>query len=62
MAANYREGLKQQPGHAADMMRDFAKPLVWTAAMAKGLPGGLLTARLSSRTDRAKSCPASVPM
>ena len=41
MAALYREGCKQQPGHQADMMRDFAKQFVWTDAMVKGLVAGM---------------------
>jgi hypothetical protein len=41
MAALYQEGCKQQPGHSSDMMRDFAKKFVWTAAMVKGLVAGI---------------------
>ena len=41
MAALYKEGCKQQPGHQADMMRDFAKQFVWTDAMVKGLVDGI---------------------
>jgi hypothetical protein len=41
MVALYQEGCKQQPGHSSDMMRDFAKQFVWTAAMVKGLVAGI---------------------
>jgi hypothetical protein len=41
MAALFQEGCKQQPGHSSDMMRDFAKQFVWTAAMVKGLVAGI---------------------
>jgi hypothetical protein len=41
MAALFQEGCKQQPGHSSDMMRDFAKKFVWTAAMVKGLVAGI---------------------
>jgi hypothetical protein len=41
MAALFQEGCKQQPGHSSDMMRDFAKQFVWTAAMVMGLVAGI---------------------
>jgi hypothetical protein len=41
MAALCTEGQRQNPGHAADMMCDFAKKLKWTVAMAKGLVAGI---------------------
>ena len=41
MAALCTEGQRQNPGHTADMMRDFAKKLKWTVAMAKGLVAGI---------------------
>jgi hypothetical protein len=41
MVGLYKEGVRQQPGHQADMMRDFAKEFVWTAAMVKGLIDGI---------------------
>jgi hypothetical protein len=41
MAALFHEGCKQQPGHSSDMMRDFARQFVWTAAMVKGLVAGI---------------------
>jgi hypothetical protein len=37
----FQEGVKQQPGHSSDMMRDFAKQFVWTVPMAKGLVAGI---------------------
>jgi hypothetical protein len=41
MAALFHEGCKQQPGRSSDMMRDFARQFVWTAAMVKGLVAGI---------------------
>src|SRR5262249_24500553 len=41
MAALLKEGCKQQPGHTADMIRDFAKQCVWTVPMVKGLIDGI---------------------
>jgi hypothetical protein len=35
MAALFHEGCKQQPGHSAEMKRNFGKQFVWTAAMVK---------------------------
>src|SRR5262249_52011968 len=45
MAALCKEGQRQQPGHSADMMRDFAKELVWTDAMVKGLIDGIANSK-----------------
>ena len=45
MVALYKEGCKQQPGHQADMMRDFAKQFVWTDAMVKGLIDGMANSK-----------------
>ena len=39
MAALFHEGCKQQPGHSFDMMGDFAKQFVWTAAMLQAVLG-----------------------
>jgi hypothetical protein len=41
MAALYKEGCTQQPGHQADMMMNFAKQFVWTTPMVKGLLDGI---------------------
>jgi hypothetical protein len=41
MAALYKEGCTQQPGHQADMMMNFAKQFVWTTPMVKGLIDGI---------------------
>ena len=49
MAALYKEGCKQQPGHQADMMRDFAKQFAWTSAMAKGLVTGIANSKDARR-------------
>ena len=49
MAAIYKEGCKQQPGHQADMMRDFAKQFAWTSAMAKGLVTGIASSKDARR-------------
>jgi hypothetical protein len=45
MAALFQEGCKQVPGHSADMMRDFARQFVWTAAMVKGLIASMAESR-----------------
>src|SRR5262249_38546744 len=45
MAALLKEGNRQQPGKSADMMCDFAKELVWTVAMAKGLVDGIANSK-----------------
>jgi len=45
MAGLYKEGCRQQPGHQADMMRDFAKEFVWTTAMVKGLLDGIASSK-----------------
>ncbi|HMF12339.1 MAG TPA: hypothetical protein VKE94_08535 [Gemmataceae bacterium] len=33
MVALLKEGMNQAPGHHADLVRDFAKQFIWTAAM-----------------------------
>jgi hypothetical protein len=45
MVGLYKEGCRQQPGHQADMMRDFAQEFVWTAAMVKGLVDGIASSK-----------------
>ena len=45
MAALAQEGIRQQPGHSADMLRDFAQKLTWTVAMAKGLVDGIASSQ-----------------
>jgi hypothetical protein len=53
MAALFQEGCKQQPGHSADMMRDFAKQFVWTSAMAKGLIAGIADSKDGEAAEKA---------
>ena len=53
MAALYQEGVKQQPGHSSDMMRDFAKQFVWTAAMVKGLVAGIADSKDGEAAEEA---------
>src|SRR5437588_6483549 len=51
MAALFQEGCKQQPGKSADMMRDFAKQFVWTAAMVKGLIAGIAESKDAEQAE-----------
>ena len=53
MVALYKEGTKQQPGHQADMMRDFAKQFVWTDAMVKGLIDGIANSKDAESAQQA---------
>jgi hypothetical protein len=53
MAALFQEGCKQQPGHSSDMMRDFAKQFVWTAAMVKGLVAGIADSKDGEAAEEA---------
>jgi hypothetical protein len=53
MAALFHEGCKQQPGHSSDMMRDFAKQFVWTAAMVKGLVAGIADSKDGESAEEA---------
>jgi hypothetical protein len=53
MAALFQEGCKQQPGHSADMMRDFAKQFVWTSAMVKGLIAGIADSKDGEAAEKA---------
>jgi hypothetical protein len=53
MAALFQEGCKQQPGHSSDMMRDFAKQFVWTAAMVKGLIAGIADSKDGEAAEKA---------
>jgi hypothetical protein len=53
MVALYQEGCKQQPGHSSDMMRDFAKQFVWTAAMVKGLVAGIADSKDGEAAEEA---------
>jgi hypothetical protein len=45
MVALYREACKQAPGHAGDLLCQFAKELVWTSAMVKGLLAGIANSK-----------------
>jgi hypothetical protein len=45
MVALYKEAIKQAPGHAGDVMCDFAKELVWTAGMGKSLADGIANSK-----------------
>jgi len=51
MAALFQEGCKQQPGKSADMMRDFAKQFVWSAAMVKGLIAGIAESKDAEQAE-----------
>ena len=51
MAGLFQEGCKQQPGKSADMMRDFAKQLVWTSAMVKGLIAGIAESKDAEQAE-----------
>jgi hypothetical protein len=51
MAALFHEGCKQQPGHASDMMRHFAKRFLCTAAMVKGLMVSIADSKDGERTE-----------
>src|SRR5262249_40836203 len=53
VAALYQEGCKQQRGHSADMMRDFAKKFVWTSAIVKGLVQGIADIKDGQETESA---------
>jgi hypothetical protein len=53
MAALFQEGCKQQPGHSSDMMRDFAKQFVWTAAMVKGMVAGMADSKDGEAAEEA---------
>jgi hypothetical protein len=53
MAALFQEGCKQQPGHSSDMMCDFAKQFVWTAAMVKGLIAGIADSKDGEAAEKA---------
>jgi hypothetical protein len=46
-----KEACKQRPGHAGDTMSAFARQLVWTTAMVKGLLDGIAD---SADADRAQ--------
>jgi hypothetical protein len=51
MAALFQEGCKQRPGYSAEMTREFAKRLVWTAAMVNGLIGGIADGEDGEQAD-----------
>jgi hypothetical protein len=53
MVALYKEACKQQPGHAGDVMCDFAKELVWTPGMAKSLIDGIANSKDAESAMRA---------
>ena len=42
---------KAQPGKSADMMRDFAKQFVWSAAMVKGLIAGIAESKDAEQAE-----------
>jgi hypothetical protein len=53
MVALYREACKQAPGHAGDLLCQFAKELVWTGAMVKGLLAGIANSKDAESAVRA---------
>jgi hypothetical protein len=53
MVALYREACKQAPGHAGDLLCQFAKELVWTSAMVKGLLAGIADSKDGENAENA---------
>jgi hypothetical protein len=53
MAALLKEGNKQEPGHMADMLKQFAEQFVWTAPMVKGLLDGIVDSKDAAAGERA---------
>jgi len=53
MAALYKEACRQEPGHSGDGMCGFAKELVWTTAMVKGLVAGIADSQDGARAEEA---------
>jgi hypothetical protein len=52
MVALYKEACKQAPGHTSDILMAFAKELVWTSAMVKGLLAGIAESKDGERAEQ----------
>jgi hypothetical protein len=53
MVALYKEACKQAPGHTGDLLCQFAKELVWTSAMVKGLLAGIASSKDGESAENA---------